>query len=650
MTLFIDCLSNLQKFRNPVTDKGPAGYILSFLLLLLLIASVTQINFSLNPVSTAHAESTNDVFEITQPVGSLRLVGDLEPVLKDVNAGNSPVEETSELVAAPQPKRKDYPNIGVSSRSVVWIIAQMHLYLAAFVLAVPIFVLVIEWIGVKTGDDRYDDMAHEFMKISMTAYSLTALFGGALAFALFLLYPQFMAYMMRVFNTQTLVYAFLFFAESVSLYIYYYSWNALRYGDRKWVHLTLGLILNVVGTTLLVIANSWATFMMAPSGVNEVGAVTGSIWEIMKGPLWNPINLHRFIANIAFGGAIVGAYAAYKFLSAKTQEAKAHYDWMGYTANFIAILAFLPLPFAGYWLMAEIYAYSQQMGITAMGGILAWLFIVQAVLIGTILLAGNYYLWSGMSRTEGSDRYTWMIKYIAFVLVTCFLIWVTPHTLILSASEIQTLGGSHHHLLGPLGIMPAKNIAVNLMLISTFLSFQLYRRADKIATVSWEKAGNALMTAIYIVAIINIIFAGVYYGYFTNTVYKVGSSVMQVASTLLVIISGMTLDALMYKDAKKLPSEWGKISNRAQYALFALPVAFTWLMALMGYIRSSVRTHWHVYTVMKDNSPDNFIPAIGYAGNMITTVTIMFLLIILFIFWIASLAETRQPQPITPGQ
>lgn len=641
--------AQLPRIRNYMMSRRPRLDVLSFLFLSLLLITGSQFDFSLNIIQQAYAANSDDV-ERANPIGQIRMEGDPQPIIEDVSAGNSPLEEVKELIPAPQPKRKDYPNIGVSSRSVVWIIAQMHLYLAAFVLAVPIFVLVIEWIGVKTGDDRYDDMAHEFMKISMTAYSLTALFGGALAFALFLLYPQFMAYMMRVFNTQTLVYAFLFFAESVCLYIYYYSWNALRYGNRKWVHLTLGLMLNIVGTTLLVVANSWATFMMAPSGVNEVGAVTGSIWEIMKGPLWNPINLHRFIANIAFGGAIVGAYAAYKFLSAKTQEAKAHYDWMGYTANFIAILAFLPLPFAGYWLMAEIYAYSQQMGITAMGGILAWLFIVQAVLIGTILLAGNYYLWSGMSRTEGSRRYTWMIKYIAFVLVTCFLIWVTPHTLILSASEIQTLGGSHHHLLGPLGIMPAKNIAVNLMLIATFLSFQLYRRADKVATVSWEKAGNALMTSIYIVAVVNIIFAGVYYGYFTNTVYKVGSSVMQVASTLLVIISGMTLDALMYKDAKKLPSEWGKISNRAQYALFALPVAFTWLMALMGYVRSSVRTHWHVYTVMKDNSPDNFIPAIGYAGNMITTVTIMFLLIILFIFWIASLAETRQPQPITPGQ
>ncbi|MCP4789419.1 MAG: hypothetical protein GY881_04190, partial [Gammaproteobacteria bacterium] len=321
-------------------------------------------------------------------------------------------------------------------------------------------------------------------------------------------------------------------------------------------------------------------------------------------------------------------------------------DWMGYTSNFIAVLAFLPLPFAGYWLMAEIYAYSQQMGITAMGGILAWLFIVQAVLIGTILLASNYYLWSGMSRTEGSLRYQWMIKYIAVVLVLGFLVWVTPHTLILRASEVATLGGSHHHLLGPLGIMPAKNIAVNLMLIATFLSFQLYRRSDKQVTVSWAAWGNAFIVAIYLIAILNIIFAGIYYGYFTNTVYKVGSSVTQVVSTLVVIVAGVLIDSFMFKKAKILPSVWGQVSNRSQYALFALPVAFTWLMALMGYVRSSVRTHWHVYSVVKDNSVDNYIPAIGYAGNMMTIVTVLFLLCILFIFWIASLSNTKQIPPI----
>jgi cytochrome bd ubiquinol oxidase subunit I len=318
---------------------------------------------------------------------------------------------------------------------------------------------------------------------------------------------------------------------------------------------------------------------------------------------------------------------------------------MGYTSNFIAILAFLPLPFAGYWLMAEIYSYSQQMGILAMGGILAWLFVVQAVLICTILVAGNFYLWSGMSRTEGSKRYEWLVKYIAAVMIVGFLVWVTPHNLILNRSEIAALGGTLHPVIGPLGIMPAKNIAVFLMLIFTFLSFQIYRRSDKVITVSWERAGNALMVSIYVVAIINVIFAGIYYGYFTNTVYKVGSSVMQVASTALVIVSGVVIDSLMFKGARILPSPWGKVSNRSQYALFTLLIAFTWLMALMGYVRSSVRAHWHVYTIMKDASPDNFIPSLGHVGNMVTLVTVMFLLFLLFIFWIAGLSSTKQAPP-----
>jgi len=547
------------------------------------------------------------------------------------------------LLPAPAPERQDYPNIGVSSRGIVWVIAQMHLFFGALVLAVPIFVLVIEVIGFRTGDDRYDDMAHEFMKVSMTAYAITALFGGTLALALFLLYPHLMTYLMRAFGSQVLVYAGLFFLESMLLYIYYYGWYALRYGNRKWIHLTLGLLLNAVGTTLLVVANSWTTFMMAPSGFEpETGAIVGNIWEVMKGPLWNPLNLHRVIANVAFGGAVVGAYAAFKFLSAKTPEEKAHYDWMGYSSNFISILAFLPLPFAGYWLMAEIYAYSQQMGILAMGGILAWLFVIQAVLICTILLAGNYYLWTGMARSEGSERYRWAIKYIAAVLILGFLVWVTPHNVIYTAAEAIKLGGGNHPVLGPLGIMPAKNIAVFLMLISTFLSFQLYRRADKVITVSWQNWGNTLMASIYIVAVANIIFAGVYYGYFTNTVYKVGSSVIQVMSTVVVIVAGVVIDSLMFKGAKTLHVSWGKVSDRSQYALFALPIAFTWLMALMGYVRSSVRTHWHVYTVMRDNSADNFIPALKTVGNMVTLVTLLFLAFLLFIFWIANLSNTRQ--------
>ena len=75
-----------------------------------------------------------------------------------------------------------------------------------------------------------------------------------------------------------------------------------------------------------------------------------------------------------------------RYLSAKSQEERYHYDWMGYVGNFIGVFGLLPLPFAGYWLMREIYQYNQQMGITLMGGFLSWLFILQAMLIGVLFL------------------------------------------------------------------------------------------------------------------------------------------------------------------------------------------------------------------------------------------------------------------------
>jgi len=551
-------------------------------------------------------------------------------------------EAVAVLEGAPKPSRLDYPLIGgVSARTVVWSAAQMHLFLAAFVLAVPLFAIATEFMSVVTGDDRFDNMAREFMKITMAAYSLTALVGGGLLLSLLVYYPHLMGYLIKVFRGQMLIYAILFGLESITLYVYFYSWDALRRGNRKYYHMSIGLLLNTIGLTLMFVANAWASFMMSPAGVDAAGAITGTVWEATRNPLWNPLNLHRFLANIAYGGAIVGGYAAYMFLAEKDPEKKAHYDWMGYTSNFIAILGFIPLPFAGYWLMAEIYAYSQQMGITAMGGILAWLFIIQAVLIGTIMLAANYYLWSGLMRTDRGAQYAKYVKYIAVVIVGGFLVWLTPHTLILTANEIQNLGGTHHKILGPLGIMPAKNTAVNLMLVMTFLSFQLFYRSSRIPTVSWAKSGNMIVVALYVVGIANIVGAGIY-GYITPTVYKVGASVPQVVSTLTIIIGSVLIDVFRLRGSKPEKVYWGRMTDRSQYALFVLPVAFTWLMGLMGYIRSSLRTNWHVYTVMKDNSPENYIPTLADAGNVITAITLGFMAIMVFVFWLSRLGQTKQ--------
>lgn len=546
---------------------------------------------------------------------------------------------------APKLKTSDYPKIkGVNSRVTVWLVAQLHLWFGAFVLAVPMFVFIIEAIGMATRDERYDNMGFEFMKVSIIAYSLTALLGGLLVFALVLLYPQVFNYLSTIFRSSMFAYALLFLAESAILYIYYYGWHWLQGGNKKWIHLTLGLLLNSVGCVLMFLANAWTTFMMSPAAVDPSGVFNGDVWAAIHNHLWNPINVHRVAANMAFGGSIIGAYAAYKFLSARNDGERAHYDWIGYNANFIAIAALLPLPFAGYYLTAEIYAYSQQMGITLMGGAFAWLFIIQAVLIGALFLSANYYLWCGMGRSDGAHRYNSKIKYIGFFLVAAFLVWFTPHTLVLTNAELKSLGGPYHQYLGAFGLMPAKNTAVNFLIIFTYVSFLFYRRANKIPVVSWAKTGNAIQIALIVAGLINITVLGVYYGYFTNTVYKVAASIPQVLTTLTILIISPTIDTLMYKGAKEVaPIHWGRMSNRSQYALFLLAVAFTWLMGLMGYVRSSIRQHWHVSNILRDNSPDAYTPDLGYAASVVSSGTIMFMIMVIFIFWLSAINSRRTP-------
>jgi cytochrome bd-type quinol oxidase subunit 1 len=522
----------------------------------------------------------------------------------------------------------------VGSRVAIWAVAQLHLLFAAFVLAVPIFALIIEAIGYKTGDRRYDRLAYEFSKLLSVSFSLTATFGAFLTFMLIILYPKFTNYLMSVFSPTFLPYVLLFFAEAFFLYTYYYGWGKFH----PLVHLGLGLGLNVVGTAIMMIANSWLTFMMSPAGISDSGALI-SLTDAIYNYTWMPINVHRFIANIAFGGSIAAAYAAFKFLQAETDQERAHYDWMGYVGNVVAISAFLPLPFAGYWLAKEIYAYSQTLGLTMMGGAFSWLFIIQAVLIGNLFLAANYYLWLGMGRVEGAQPFQRFIKYLLAAIVLCFMIWATPRSIIATVSEVRAMGGSAHPILGFLGVMSAKNTAVNILILTTFMSFLLYRRTGKIATVSWAKTGHAVQLFIFAVAAIFVIFLGVY-GYFVEASVRIGLSVPQVSAVLLAMVSITAIDIFLFRRPKNTGEvRWGRIPAISQYVLIFIAVTFTWLMGLMGYVRSGLRQHWHVYGIIRDNSPDAFTPTLGFATQVVSATVLAFFLLIGVVFWITSLHD-----------
>ena len=89
-------------------------------------------------------------------------------VAAEEKARTKPLEELG--VPLQDVEYRAFPVIG--SRVAVWSVAQLHLLFAAFVLAVPIFALIIEFIGYITKDKRYDALAHEFTRLLSVSFSL----------------------------------------------------------------------------------------------------------------------------------------------------------------------------------------------------------------------------------------------------------------------------------------------------------------------------------------------------------------------------------------------------------------------------------------------------------------------------------------------
>jgi hypothetical protein len=533
----------------------------------------------------------------------------------------------------------------IDSRLAVWTTAQLHLMFAAFVLAVPMFAWVIEYTGWRAAKSdiqsgaRYDWLAHEMARLLPAAYSLTAITGALLGFLLFTAYPRLMGYLTEIFGPTFIVYPLVFLAETLCLYFWYYAWERLQ-GDLKWAHLLLGLLLNIFGTIVLFIADAWATFMMTPAGIDEQGTLV-SLYDAVWNPGWMPLNIHRLIANITFGALLCAAYAAYRFLNAKSAEERALYDWMGYTGNLIALFTMLFLPFAGYYFGFELFAFSATYGVTLMGGVLSWLFIIQAIVVAVLFIGAAYYAWLGLLRIPGSESQRRWTPVFNVLLIVGFIVWATPHTM---AASIEESTGQFHPLLGALGLMAPKMIAVTLILLVLYTSYLLYRRAGRIITVAWAQRGNAIqwgtlgLTAVLITAL------GIY-GYFAPADVRIATSIWQIIVLMVGIVFSFILDQLLLRGSRMVAAvRWGTMPRRAQYVLIMLAFVIVWLMGLMGYARSGVRLNWHVFGILEDTSAGAGLPSLGEAAVIITAITLIFFALLAVTFVISAMAE-KTPVP-----
>jgi hypothetical protein len=417
------------------------------------------------------------------------------------------------------------------------------------------------------------------MKVVGIGYAFTAAFGVIFAFILMGPFQSSTAYLMERFFPLFGAYGVFILIESAVMYAYWYSWDAMDTPRLKRRHIWLGVLLNVVGTVLMFAMNAVASFMLTPPESPD----TASLWELITNPSWSGLNLHRFIGNLTFGGFMVALFAAFMFMTSKNDEDRAYYDWMGYIGNFIGTATMLIIPVAGYIYAKELFHYDASISTLLMADKLSWFFEIQGVLVVLLFLGANYYMWLSIQRIEGGARFAPYMRTAFTVIVVGGAIWITPQAFLPDLATSPAAGQSITDLVIPgniafLGLMMAKALAVTAIVIFTFVTYLVYRRALKTGEIAW-----------------------------------------------------------------------GRIDVRAQYTLIFLPAVAVYTMGLMGAIRELARGGDFVFRVVADPSPYWFIPSLAYTSVVTGVLTLVFFVIMTFIFMLGFKLKSKDESTVDPA-
>jgi cytochrome bd-type quinol oxidase subunit 1 len=338
-------------------------------------------------------------------------------------------------------------------------------------------------------DFKFERLAHEITKVIGMCYSFTALTGGLFLFVMIVLYQDFITYLVQSFPVLFMVaYPTLFILETIVMYIYVYSWDPLNQQNKKGRHIVCGVILNILGLTLLCALDGPATFMQTPPKPLDELQNIGE-WSRIATATWMPLNYHRLVGNGTFGGYMVGIIGAYMYLWSTKREEKEYYDWVGYIGNIIGVAIMIPLPAMGYIFVREIYQYDATIGMYIMSDRESMFMLVQGLLVGTMFAASNIYMWVSMKRIENAQRFFPAMKFGFILIVISATIWFTPRRFF---ATMMPEPGMDPNMVLPdnlafLALMISKNTAAFALVTVTFINYVFYTIATKTGKVHYGK-------------------------------------------------------------------------------------------------------------------------------------------------------------------
>jgi len=210
----------------------------------------------------------------------------------------------------------------------------VHIILASLAMALPLLMVLSEFIGIKRNDKDFTIFAKRISKPFLVFLGVGTASGILIAINILVLWPKFMSLVSQVailpFNFETIA----FFMESLFVAVYFFSWGKLK---RKYTHVLLGIPVVIGGALSAVFITMINAFMNTPVGFNKaLYLANGTIsninpWAVFTSPSAANEILHVVGTTYFMGISIVLGYLAIRFLKTKNQKEKTYYKkiiWM----------------------------------------------------------------------------------------------------------------------------------------------------------------------------------------------------------------------------------------------------------------------------------------------------------------------------------
>lgn len=258
-----------------------------------------------------------------------------------------------------------------------------HIVFGSFSMGAVLLSPAFEIVGVWRRDPRFERMAHGIAATNLKIFSLGATWASFAVLALAGLYPSLFVSLITIFFWPMLI-AFLSWLVTIPLLlVYVFRWRRME--ARKGRHIAIGVAGGLSEQLFLVLIVGLSSFMLTPS--KSLGLST------FFNASYAPELIHRFIGNLSWAGFFIAAvYAVWAGLS-RAVENRLFYQWaarMSLVVGFLTLLLQVPAGF----LFAEAVKRGSPGAFTySLEGQFAWLWIVQGVLLGILVVGSNLYFW-----------------------------------------------------------------------------------------------------------------------------------------------------------------------------------------------------------------------------------------------------------------